>query len=106
MSDSIPAVIGRKPAPGLADLRVVPEGCGEGEQSLGDAHEDAREGAAVALERELALGHGRRVEQPHPVREGGRCAGEGLEDEADLARKPAQALVVAGLAWHGGEQVP
>jgi hypothetical protein len=55
MSDSVLVVVGGEAAAGVAELLVVPDRCGEGEQSLCDADEDAGErAAAVALERQLA----------------------------------------------------
>src|SRR6266508_6048131 len=57
MSDSVLVVIGGEAAAGIADLPVVPDADCEGEDALADARPDAVEcAAAVALERELALG--------------------------------------------------
>ena len=56
MVDSVSVGIGGEVAAGVADLPVVPEAGGEGEQTHADAHAQAWEGAsAVALEPELAL---------------------------------------------------
>ena len=85
MTDSLSVVVGGEVAAGLADVLVVPEAGGEGEQALSDAgHEAGHRDGAVVLDGELAF-------------EG---VEHGLDPLADRAERPETRGLVFAVRAH------